>query len=112
MLRDDIVRGIRAGSILLALLLAGYAAYRVMHEPAAVAEKPATAAPAPVPLKPRPAAPVLTEPKGGSVPPPPPVRAGRAPRRTSAQSLAVQTAPVIIIARYAARLRSSTVSNL
>jgi len=87
-LRNDILRGIRAGSILLVLMLIGYAAYRVMREPAAAVDVPspqASEAPVVAPAH----APVV-EPKGGNRPvPPPPPRAGSAVRRAAPQNLTV-----------------------
>jgi len=89
-LRDDIIRGARAGAILLALLLLAFAAYRVMREPAAVVEAPAAPA---APEKHIPPPPAVVE-SGGrkSVPPPPPVSGvKRSGQRAPAQNLAIRS---------------------
>ena len=87
-LRDDIVRGVRVGAILLAALLVGYTGYRLMREPAGVPDAPppkVSAAPVHAP----PAKPYPVSKAGGSVPPPPPHGAKDAHRIE--QSAVVQT---------------------
>ncbi len=72
-LRQDIVRGLRIGTILLALMLLGYAGYRVMREsPPSGISPVTTAAPAPEPGPRHIPAPVSSP--GPSIPPPPPVK--------------------------------------
>lgn len=89
MLREHIIRGARAGSILLLLLLAAYAGYRVMHEASAGATAPKSTPPehaAPVAAR----VPVSTA--GPAVPPPPPPRA-RKPPNARVQTPVAQSDP-------------------
>jgi hypothetical protein len=75
--RDDILRGLRLGAILLVLLFAGVAIYRIAHEPAD---------PSPEARKPLPAATKPSKPAGAAahdiwsgpaIPPPPPTHTTR-----------------------------------
>jgi hypothetical protein len=91
-LRDDIVRGLRVGSILLAAMLVGFAVYRMTHEPAThepVKNEVATPTPEAAPAV-TPAPVVVSATSSGTVPPPPP----RVQRKRAAQSLVVETVPV------------------
>ncbi len=78
MLGDDIVRGLRVGGILLALLFGGVAAYRISREvPREIPHDPP-----PPPKRARPAAAARDIWSGPAIPPPPPAR--RAANRVAA----------------------------
>jgi hypothetical protein len=94
--RDDILRGLRLGAILLALFIAGVAGYRVVREaPAARNEKDAL-----TPETPKPAPPVRApDPRflsGAPIPPPPPTAAGA--RKTARHAAPAAPAPPMEIA--------------
>jgi hypothetical protein len=85
-LRQDIIRGARVGTILLALLIVGYAGYRVTHEPAGTvpAETPkAQTAPVKVPD--------MRYSNGPALPPPPPAKSRKPVRPPVAQTVVAQT---------------------
>jgi len=89
-LREDILRGVRVGSILLAVLLVGFAGYRVMREPAGTvptrAPEPRSAAPAPTPH-------VVPSTSGPAIPPPPPPKNRKARSQPPVQSALAETTP-------------------
>jgi|GEM_PF-6401774 len=89
--REDIVRGIRFGFILLATLLVAYAAYRVMREPAVAADPRPTEVSGPPSRTAAPPAPQDAD--GPSLPPPPP-RPVKMARPKPSQSVVAETAPV------------------
>lgn len=82
MLGDDIVRGLRVGAILLALLLGGVAAYRIARE--------IPRNPPPPPKRARPASPVHDIWSGSAIPPPPP------PRRPANRFVAPPPKPPVV----------------
>jgi hypothetical protein len=96
MLRDEILKGVRIGSILLVGLLIAFTAYRLMHE----APAPQSAAPKPAPpaVVAKPAAPAvhLSGPAPLSVPPPPPVNGPARRMAHGRPQVATNTAPAII----------------
>ncbi len=91
-LREEIVRGVRAGSILLAVLLAGYAVYRVAREPGVAATK--TPEPAAIPAE-VPAHPATSPLKanGPAIPPPPPPKNRRPIRAETQLSVIAESKP-------------------
>jgi hypothetical protein len=98
--REDIIRGVRAGSILLALFIIGYAGYRLLYEDPGVPATPAEAVSDPGPLQegtPRAAtrgSGLTAVPRGSGVVPPPPARFRSQPAKPNA----VQPAPPLRMA--------------
>jgi type IV secretory pathway VirB10-like protein len=88
--REDIVRGIRFGFILLATLLVVYAVYRVVREPAGAVDPRPTKVSGPPS---RTAAPPSAHDADGPSLPPPPPRPGKVSRPKPAQSIITEIAP-------------------
>ena len=91
--RHDVVRGLRAGSFLLAGMLLVFAVYRMMHEPAGVAPTPVpetVVAPAPAPA---PATSVTASSEGPALPPPPPAKGRKVAPAPKREEMIAQAPP-------------------